>query len=213
MVVAFSMLGLLVVFCAGFLLESYHIVWIPEAGIGIAVGLAISIIAKLCLTEHIASMLRFDPQFFFVVLLPPIMFEAGYNMQRKAFFRNIVAICSYAFLGTAISCFAVGGMVYYAGQWGWCRPIGGLAALVFGAIISATDPVTTLAVFKQLKADVHLYSLVFGESALNDAVAIVLYRTLIQFQCGWSVGEIGTAVGTFLIIFLMSTIIGVLFQG
>eukprot|EP00667_Euglena_gracilis_P008060 EG_transcript_8160 len=213
MVVAFSMLGLLVVFCVGFVLESYHIIWIPEAGIGIAVGLLISVIAKLCLTEHVATLLRFNPELFFIFLLPPIMFEAGYNMQRKAFFCNIGAICSYAFLGTTISCFAVGGIMYYAGQWGWCRPIGGLAALVFGAIISATDPVTTLAVFKQLKADVHLYSLVFGESALNDAVAIVLYRTLIEFNCGWSLADIGTAVGTFLAIFIMSTTIGMCVAG
>jgi len=46
--------------------------------------------------------------------------------------------------------------------------------LVFGAIVSATDPVTVLAVFKELKVDVNLDALLFGESVLNDAVAIVL---------------------------------------
>ena len=46
--------------------------------------------------------------------------------------------------------------------------------LMFGAIISATDPVTVLAVFKELKVDVDLDALLFGESVLNDAVAIVL---------------------------------------
>ena len=46
--------------------------------------------------------------------------------------------------------------------------------LLFGAIISATDPVTVLAVFKELKVDVNLDALLFGESVLNDAVAIVL---------------------------------------
>lgn len=46
--------------------------------------------------------------------------------------------------------------------------------LRFGAIISATDPVTVLAVFKELKVDVNLDALLFGESVLNDAVAIVL---------------------------------------
>jgi len=46
--------------------------------------------------------------------------------------------------------------------------------LFFGAIISATDPVTVLAIFADLHVDVTLYALVFGESILNDAVAIVL---------------------------------------
>ena len=45
---------------------------------------------------------------------------------------------------------------------------------MFGAIVSATDPVTMLAVFKELKVDVDLDALLFGESVLNDAVAIVL---------------------------------------
>ena len=49
-----------------------------------------------------------------------------------------------------------------------------LDCLYFGALISATDPVTILAIFNDLQVDVNLYALVFGESVLNDAVAIVL---------------------------------------
>lgn len=48
--------------------------------------------------------------------------------------------------------------------------------LLFGTLISATDPVTVLAIFSELHVDVNLYALVFGESVLNDAVAIVLSR-------------------------------------
>jgi NhaP-type Na+/H+ or K+/H+ antiporter len=51
-----------------------------------------------------------------------------------------------------------------------------LECLLFGSLISATDPVTVLALFKELKVDPDLYSNVFGESVLNDAIAIVLYR-------------------------------------
>lgn len=56
-----------------------------------------------------------------------------------------------------------------------------IPSLLFGALISATDPVTVLAVFHDLRVDYDLYSLVFGESVLNDAVAIVLYRLAIMF--------------------------------
>lgn len=48
--------------------------------------------------------------------------------------------------------------------------------LLFGTLISATDPVTVLAIFSELHVDVNLYALMFGESVLNDAVAIVLSR-------------------------------------
>lgn len=55
-----------------------------------------------------------------------------------------------------------------------------LDTLYFGAVISATDPVTILAIFSELHVDVNLYALVFGESVLNDAIAIVLTRYLVQ---------------------------------
>jgi len=58
-----------------------------------------------------------------------------------------------------------------------------IPSLLFGALISATDPVTVLAVFHDLHVDFDLYSLVFGESVLNDAVAIVLYRLVTVSVC------------------------------
>ena len=57
-----------------------------------------------------------------------------------------------------------------------------LHGLLFGSLISATDPVTVLAIFHDLHVDVDLYALVFGESVMNDAVAIVLYRSIDQFE-------------------------------
>lgn len=54
--------------------------------------------------------------------------------------------------------------------------------LLFGAIVSATDPVTVLAIFHELQVDVELYALLFGESVLNDAVAIVLSSSIVAYQ-------------------------------
>ena len=54
--------------------------------------------------------------------------------------------------------------------------LGLIECLVFGSTLSATDPVTILAIFNQYKVDPKLYSIIFGESLLNDAVSIVMYE-------------------------------------
>ncbi|XP_076875620.1 sodium/hydrogen exchanger 6b isoform X2 [Brachyhypopomus gauderio] len=137
-----------------------------------------------------ADMLRkatFDPEVFFNILLPPIIFHAGYSLKRRHFFRNLGAILTYAFVGTVISSFVIGLVMY--GCVALMKVIGQLDGeffftdcLFFGAIISATDPVTVLAIFNELKVDVDLYALMFGESVLNDAVAIVLSSSVVAYQ-------------------------------
>uniref|UniRef100_A0A8C3SE40 Sodium/hydrogen exchanger n=1 Tax=Chelydra serpentina TaxID=8475 RepID=A0A8C3SE40_CHESE len=129
----------------------------------------------------------FDPEVFFNILLPPIIFYAGYSLKRRHFFRNLGSILAYAFLGTAISCFVIGSIMY--GCVALMKVTGQLGGdfyftdcLLFGAIVSATDPVTVLAIFHELQVDVELYALLFGESVLNDAVAIVLSSSIVAYQ-------------------------------
>ncbi|KAM5221628.1 sodium/hydrogen exchanger 6 isoform 2-T2 [Ctenodactylus gundi] len=132
-------------------------------------------------------LVTFDPEVFFNILLPPIIFYAGYSLKRRHFFRNLGSILAYAFLGTAISCFVIGSIMY--GCVTLMKVTGQLAGdfyftdcLLFGAIVSATDPVTVLAIFHELQVDVELYALLFGESVLNDAVAIVLSSSIVAYQ-------------------------------
>ncbi|KAG9348923.1 hypothetical protein JZ751_029240 [Albula glossodonta] len=129
----------------------------------------------------------FDPEVFFNILLPPIIFHAGYSLKKRHFFRNLGSIITYAFLGTAISCFVIGNLMY--GVVKLMQAVGQMTekfyytdCLFFGAIISATDPVTVLAIFNELHADVDLYALLFGESVMNDAVAIVLSSSIVAYQ-------------------------------
>ncbi|XP_035289219.1 sodium/hydrogen exchanger 6-like [Anguilla anguilla] len=129
----------------------------------------------------------FDPEVFFNILLPPIIFHAGYSLKRRHFFRNMGSILAYAFVGTVISCFVIGLVMY--GCVMLMKQVGQLGGdffftdcLLFGAIVSATDPVTVLAIFNELRVDVDLYALLFGESVLNDAVAIILSSSIVAYQ-------------------------------
>ncbi|KAM8874924.1 LOW QUALITY PROTEIN: sodium/hydrogen exchanger 7 [Spinachia spinachia] len=161
----------------------------------------------------------FDPEVFFNILLPPIIFHAGYSLKKRNFFRNLGSIITYAFLGTAISCFVIGNLMY--GVVKLMQMVGQLTdkfyytdCLFFGAILSATDPVTVLAIFNDLHADGDLYALLFGESVMNDAVAIVLSSSIVAYQPSaanthmFDAAAFFKSVGVFLGIFSGSFVMG-----
>jgi solute carrier family 9 (sodium/hydrogen exchanger), member 8 len=164
---------------------------------------------------------------FFFVLLPPIIFEAGYSLNRRDFFDNIGAITLFTVFGTVISTFTVGLLVWYIGYIGLVSSVDGtnpMEALLFGALISAVDPVATLSIMgnADLRCDPLLYSLVFGESVLNDAVAISLYKVFADYyndpqranselnNRSWNNANIPSALLSFVNISVWSVIIGVL---
>ena len=198
-------------FVLGLGIKHLKIHWIHEAGATILLGVLVGLMISGS-PDEITDWLDFDESVFFFLLLPPIIFEGGYSLRSREFFANFGAICSLAFAGTTISTFAVGFFVWICGGVGLCYGLPLLHALVFGALISATDPVTVLAIFQELGVNTELYALVFGESVLNDAVAIVLYRTLVNFNNkGVTFVSLMESAGFFLVIFVGSLAVGVLF--
>lgn len=109
------------------------------------------------------------------------MYDAGYSSNKHEFFNNIGSILVFAILGTMLSAFAIGIILYLV-----CILIEQHLTLndclMFGASISAVDPVATLAVFKALNVDSTLHMLVFGESVVNDAVSIALFNTFSRYS-------------------------------
>lgn len=96
---------------------------------------------------------------------------------QKYFFRNLGTILTFAIVGTTLSAFLIGGLMYGFVQLMphyLSKSFTFLDTLYFGALISPTDPLTILAIFSDKQVDSTLYALVFGESVLNDAVALVL---------------------------------------
>ncbi|EOD30611.1 hypothetical protein EMIHUDRAFT_468332 [Emiliania huxleyi CCMP1516] len=115
-------------------------------------------------------------------LLPPIIFEAGFVMRKRSFFANFGTILLYAVVGTLISILCTGGLTYALSLHGFVtQDFSFSEALLFGALISSTDPVATLSILKS--APPLLYDLVFGEAALNDALSIVLFN-IFRHRCG-----------------------------
>ena len=102
-------------------LHHRHIYWLPESAATILVGLVFGLIFTVMdyekhfpffeqdVTPGLKDLLTFDPEFFTLFLLPPIIFEAGFNMDAKAFFANITPTIFFAFGGTFLSTFVVGG--------------------------------------------------------------------------------------------------------
>ncbi|CAK9031759.1 unnamed protein product [Durusdinium trenchii] len=109
-------------------------------------------------------------------LLPIIIFEAGWSMNHRAFVDLMLTILTFAVLGTLISMVVVGLLINATCDvHGVCSV---RAAFTYAALISAVDPVATLATYAHLQVDPLLNICVFGESVVNDAVAIVLFRVL-----------------------------------
>jgi sodium/hydrogen exchanger-like protein 6/7 len=96
--------------------------------------------------------ISFSPELFFYVLLPPIIFHAGYSMRKKHFFNNFGAILAFALIGTLISTFVIAAAMYGFSQFISDIKFKFIDILYFGAIVSATDPVTILAIFHVSKA-------------------------------------------------------------
>jgi len=163
--------------------------------------------------KKVNAVLALDPEAFFLFLLPPIIFESGYNLHKANFFANFFTITLFAIVGTIISTVVVGSGIFLFGlipAVNYSIPL--LECLVYGALISAVDPVATLAIFSALDVDPTLHMLVFGESVLNDAVAVVLYRTLLNFlNETFSPSLIGMAFLQFFYIFTGSVLIGICF--
>jgi len=156
---------------------------VPESVSVVFIGAIVGFIGKILNQNGQASYIQeemLSPQAFFVVLLPPIIFEAGYSLHKGNFFQNLGSIVIFAVFGTIISTLLVGLGLFLLGAGGVTMQLRLTDALAFGALISAVDPVATLAIFSAMDVEPVLNMLVFGESILNDAVSIVLCNIMIK---------------------------------
>jgi NhaP-type Na+/H+ or K+/H+ antiporter len=129
--------------------------------------------------------ISFDPAWFLRIMVPPIVFEAALSIDKYSFNRHAVPILIYAVLGTLMATGLTAIVVYKGSAYyhGHCETIPFIEALTFGALISSIDPIAVLSVLSNmgLTDTDTIYVLIFGESLLNDGVAMVLFQTLVHF--------------------------------
>ena len=173
-----------VIACCGMvksLIRHYRILWLPEAAGCIIVGV-LSGYGLMFFPHHDIS---FDGNWFLRIMVPPIVFEAALNIDKRAFNRHIVPILMYAVIGTLVATVLTATIVHQGSFWlrDYCTPVPYVEALTFGALISSIDPIAVLSVLSNMgMTDTDtIYVVIFGESLLNDGVAIVLFQTLVHF--------------------------------
>jgi len=195
----------------GHILKKSKHKYLQEAGLTVMIGMTAGFILKLLdIEEYMTYLSKHFAMLFMVLLLPPIIFESGYNLEKKPFFKNIGTVILFAFLGTFISIFTSSVLFYTVGQTSLSPEFNWKESFAFGSLISATDPVSVLAIFKEMDADENLFAIVFGESIFNDAIALVMYETvMMQGVDGRSTSEeILSSIGSFILIFVGSIVIG-----
>ena len=177
-------------------------------------GMTVGLVLLIFSGDSIRELIKFDYQIFFNLLLPPIILASGYELHQANFFRNIGTILTFAFAGTFLSAVVIGLILYIFTRIPGSLDLSFVDAISVGATLSATDPVTILAIFNTYKVDPKLYTIIFGESILNDAIAIVIFETAQRYNNAGhkSAGILSffEATGIFLLVFFGSLLVGVI---
>jgi len=131
------------------------------------------VIAGLLITAQQPVEITVAPGLILALLVPPLVFEAAFHINLRHLQRSLPTILLLAVPGVILTMLIVGGIVNIA------TPLALPMALLFGALISATDPVAVVALFRALGAPRRLALLMEGESLFNDGTAIVLFNVVL----------------------------------
>ncbi len=183
---------LLIASLVGFVTERLRIPY--TAGL-VLIGLVLALVGE---REIIVS-----PQLFLGILIPPLIFEAAFQVKAKDLYKDIAPILILAIPGVLLTTFLVGGVLY------WGTDFSLITALLFGSLIAATDPVAVVALFRSLGVPHRLQLLLEGESLFNDGTAIVIFNIMLTIAVtGYF--NLGESVLNFFIVSFGGIIIGLL---
>jgi len=139
----------------------------------VIIGLALNRASGTVEGLQILRKFMLTPDAVLFVFLPVLLFESAFNLDARRLLKNFAPIAMLAVPALLMSMAVTGGILHLA----LGLPIG--LALLFGALISATDPVAVVALFKEIGAPRRLNLLVEGESLFNDGTALVVFKLLL----------------------------------
>ncbi|GMS95479.1 hypothetical protein PENTCL1PPCAC_17654, partial [Pristionchus entomophagus] len=183
----------------------------PESSLLIALGLGIGMLLEASRVDH--SRFTLDSHTFFLFLLPPIIFDAGYFMPNRAFFKNWDSILLFSVFGTLFNAITIGFALYGVQSLiPFTRSFTTFEILLFSSLISAVDPVAVIAVFEEIHVNDFIFVNVFGEALFNDGVTVVLYELFKQFMTLDDILPMDYAAGTaaFFVVAIGGLIVGLL---
>eukprot|EP00928_Gymnodinium_smaydae_P054237 TRINITY_DN38049_c0_g1_i1.p1 TRINITY_DN38049_c0_g1~~TRINITY_DN38049_c0_g1_i1.p1 ORF type:complete len:588 (+),score=135.69 TRINITY_DN38049_c0_g1_i1:64-1827(+) len=168
--VSFAFMATLVV---ATLLEKAKISFIPESALIILVGAILGYVLHSSGLLSGKALLEANAPLVNMLFLPLIIFESGYSLRKMDFAAQFLYILVFAVIGTAIATLTVGSLIYATSEFHGISNM--RTAFTYASLIAATDPVATLSTYSSLRVEPLLHIFVFGESTINDAVAIVLF--------------------------------------
>jgi len=133
----------------------------------------------------VKSDLHLTKDLVFAIFLPALLFEAAFHLDLEHFRKNAGPILVLAVIGVILSLLMCGGLTYLGlKHLIGVQNFGIMFALLFGALISATDPISVLAIFKTLGVSPRLNLVVEGESLFNDGTAVVMFSLILAAVSG-----------------------------
>lgn len=144
------------------------------------------------------------PELVLMIFLPALLFEASWNLDIRALKRDWLAITVLATVGVLVCMFSVAAILHFAGG------MDVQTAMLFGAMVSATDPVSVIALFRQMGIDKRLTMILEGESLFNDGTAVVLFQLVLAIVVAGGQWSLPTAAGSFVFVVLGGGLLGAL---
>jgi sodium/hydrogen exchanger-like protein 6/7/sodium/hydrogen exchanger 8 len=179
--VIFLMLMLYVMI--GSYMEHKHSPFGHETGVALVAGLIISAIIHYSVSD---LSLTFNGEIFFYVCLPPIIFAAGFNMRRRRFFENIGYILTFGIFGTIITFFVFAGLTSLISNLRLIKnnnlgdeviELELIESFLLASLLCSSDVIAAISIVKY-EEQPKLFSIIFGEGIVNDAVALILFKTV-----------------------------------